>query len=237
MALLAALGLLLAGSSGRARHRRSARPIAGRSRIETESLIGCFLNTLVLRADLSGNPSFRELIGRVREVSLEAYAHQDLPFERLLEELQPERDLQRTPVFQVMFNMPNAGEVAPASSEESAEEPGGEGEGRAAGVKLDLSLSVLERGREIEILFHYDADLFDGAQMASMAGHLRSLLAAAAAEPGRRLADLPLESPGARHRRLAGHRAVPTGAWIEPARPKARSPNASGAWPGPIPRT
>jgi amino acid adenylation domain-containing protein/non-ribosomal peptide synthase protein (TIGR01720 family) len=163
-------------------------PIAGRSRMETEGLIGCFLNTLALRADLAGDPAFRHLLGRVRETSLGAYAHQDLPFERLLEELQPERDLRRAPVFQVLFNLLNVGGPRPGEDRPAAE-------AMAIGPKLDLSVHAVELEADFEIELQYDADLFDAPQMEVMAEHLQELLAGAVSLPDRRISDLPLRSP------------------------------------------
>ena len=107
MLLLAAFQVLLSRYSGQ-EDIVVGSPIAGRNRAETEGLIGFFVNTLAMRTDLSGNPTFRELLGESKRTALSAYAHQDLPFEKLVEELQPERDLSQNPLFQVMFAVQNA---------------------------------------------------------------------------------------------------------------------------------
>ncbi len=168
-------------------------PIANRLRAELEGLIGFFVNTLVLRTDLSGEPSFRELLGRVREMTLGAYAHQDLPFEKLVEELQPERDLNRNPLFQVMFvlqNTPGA-EAAGAQQPPTGSDPGiiPVGTGTA---KFDLTLSVMETAHGLMGGLEYSADLFDAATAERMARHLENLLAGIAADPDRKLWELPL---------------------------------------------
>ncbi len=173
-------------------------PIANRTRGEVEGLIGFFVNTLVMRGDVRGDPRFRELVGRVKETALGAYAHQDLPFERLVEELQPERDLGRTPLFQVMFALQNAavGEVELEGLEAS---PVGMGEGAA---KFDLTLSMVETEEGLEGVLEYDRDLFESATVERMGEHLERLLAGAAAEPEARVSELPLMGEAERRRLL-----------------------------------
>jgi len=163
-------------------------PIANRNRSEIEGLIGFFVNTLVLRTDLSGNPTFRELLGRVREVTLGAHDHQDLPFEKLAEALQPERDLSHNPLFQVMFAFQNA----PA---EVLALPGLtvtplEVESKAA--QFDLTLSMEDMGRGLKGAVEYNTDLFDGATIERMIGHFETLLGGIVVNPEQRLSELPL---------------------------------------------
>ena len=134
-------------------------PIAGRNRLETEGLIGFFVNTLALRTDLSGDPGFVELLGRVRETTLQAYEHQDVPFEKLVEELQSERDLSRTPLFQVMFALQNAADEKIALPEleislEGSEQPL---------AKFDLTLELSERDGQLVGAVEYNTDLFAAA--------------------------------------------------------------------------
>ena len=166
-------------------------PIANRHRVEVEGLIGVFVNTLALPADLSGDPRFGELLGRVRETLLGAYAHQDLPFDRLVEELAPVRDLSRSPLVDVFLILGNAPrpprELAPGVRLSLLEL-------EADIAKADLSLFLEEAEEGMLGLWEHSTDLFDATTVARMAGHLEALLTGAAADPGARISDLPLLS-------------------------------------------
>jgi amino acid adenylation domain-containing protein len=154
-------------------------PVAGRARAELEPLIGFFVNTLVLRTDLSGNPTFRELLARVRGVALNAYAHQDLPFDRLVEELQPQRDLSRNPLFQVAFQLINP-PSAPARSISGGTQTIGISKGTSV---LDLSVTLTETRDEVAGTFEYATDLFDASTIARLVRHYRRVLEAMVAQP------------------------------------------------------
>ncbi|HEX8318270.1 amino acid adenylation domain-containing protein, partial [Longimicrobium sp.] len=166
-------------------------PIAGRTRGEVEELIGFFVNTLVLRTDLSGEPSFREVLRRVRDLTLGAYAHQEVPFEKLVAELQPERSLSNSPIFQVMFALQNA------ESQGAALQGLKMGAGGAAmeTAKFDLSLTLAETAQGLRGGLNYSTDLFERGTMERMVGHLARVLEQAAARPEARLAELDLLSP------------------------------------------
>ena len=163
-------------------------PIAGRSRPETEALIGFFVNTLVLRTDLGGDPTFLALLQRVREVCLGAYAHQDLPFERLVEDLQPGRDLSRSPLFQVMFNLhslPIPALELPGFSMSMLEvESGAE--------MFDLTLNLSEEAGALRGRLEFNLDLFDAATADRMVGHLATLLEDIANDPQKPISALTL---------------------------------------------
>src|SRR5829696_5346676 len=163
-------------------------PIAGRTRAEVENLIGFFVNTLVLRTDLSGGPSFRELLGRVRETALGAYAHQDVPFEKLVEELQPERDLSHTPLFQVLFVLQNA----PRESLRLGAVQAGGMKIEEASARFELALLLEERGGELGGVVVYSTELFAEARISRLLGHFRILLEAIVSEPQRAVTELPL---------------------------------------------
>src|SRR5262249_1571298 len=145
--------------------------------------------TLVMRTDLSGNPSFKELLGRVRQVCLGAYDHQDVPFEKLVEELQTERDMSRTPLFQVMFvhqNAPRTGmklgnlTLSPQEAD------------RTIIAKFDLTLSVTEAKHGLGVVAKYNTDLFDAATMNRMLGHFQTLLEEIVSQPEQPLSALNL---------------------------------------------
>ena len=172
--------------------------IAGRNRAEIEGLIGFFVNTLVLRTDVSGNLTFRELLQRVRGVCLGAYAHQDLPFEKLVEELQPQRTLNRNPLFQVTFQLSHSPRRVLTLPGIEAEEI----EADSVTAKFDLSLSMADNGERIAGRIQFNTDLFDDATMERMSGHFQTLLKAIVADPQRAIFDLPMLSERERHQLL-----------------------------------
>src|SRR6185369_10498026 len=187
MTLLAAFSTLLHRYTGQ-KDVVVGTPVANRNRKETEGLIGCFVNTLVLRTDFSGDPSFEELLLRVRRAALSAYTSQDLPFEKLVEELQPERDLSRNPLCDVFFVFQNT----PMPSLELA------GLGLTpmqidnATAKLDLTLSLSEEPDGLSGYLEYSTDLFRAATIKRMAGHLSTLLEGLTANPQQPVSTLPL---------------------------------------------
>lgn len=188
--LLAAFDVLLYRLSGQTDLRVGV-PVAGRTRLETEGLIGCFVNTLVLRAELDGQQSFVALLDRVKATSLAAQAHQELPFERLVETLQPERDLSHPPLFQVLFNLldsqqPHRLEL-PGLSIETIER-------EQSAAQFDLSLDMAERAGQLEACFSFNRDLFDDATVSRYAGYFVHLLQAIVADPQHRIGQLPLLS-------------------------------------------
>ncbi|MGK5533235.1 amino acid adenylation domain-containing protein [Streptomyces sp. URMC 129] len=163
-------------------------PVANRGRKEIERLIGYFVNTLALRTDLSGDPSFRDLLGRVRQATLGAFAHQELPFERLVEELHPHRDLSRTPVFQVSFvfqNIPLPEFDAGGLRVEYLEV-------ESSTARFDLELQVFEWPGGLSGWFEYNADLFDAATVERMAAHLGLLVANLVADPELPITRVPM---------------------------------------------
>ncbi len=197
MTLLAAFNVLLARYSGQ-EDILVGTHVANRNRLEIEDVVGCFVNTLVLRADLSGDPSVSQFLGRVREACLDAFDHQDLPFERLVEELRPARDLSRNPIIQVMFameNMPLRPLDLPGLTQAPLEiDPGV--------ARTDLMLLVQETSQGLVGLFEYATDLFDAPAIVRMATHWRALLEAMVASPMGRLSELPLLTELERQRLL-----------------------------------
>ncbi|MDI1278800.1 condensation domain-containing protein, partial [Methylobacter sp.] len=187
MTLLSGFALLLSRYSGQ-EDIVIGTPVANRNHADIEPLIGLFINTLALRLDLSGNPSARELLARVRNTCLEAYEHQDVPFEQLVEELKPPRSLSYAPLFQVSFDLQNTSMDAiamPGLSLCPVEQ-------EAVAAKFDLSLSVEETATELLTVWNYNPDLFDEATIVRMMSHYRMLLEGMVAEQAACLGELPL---------------------------------------------
>jgi amino acid adenylation domain-containing protein len=186
MATLAAFKALLGRYSG-AGDVVVGSPVAGRHRPESEPIVGLFINTLALRTDLSGDPTFRELVRRVRQTTVDGYAHQDLPFERLVDELQAERKLDRAPLFQVVFSFDAASAAA------GVELPGVAVRERGAPhrtAKFDLTLNLEEGEDGLTAYLEYATDLFDAATAERIGAHYVHLLDQALADPDRRLSTL-----------------------------------------------
>ena len=173
-------------------------PVAGRHWPEVEHLIGLFVNTLVLRTEISGDLPFAALLGRVREVALGAYAHQDVPFEMIVEALQPERDLAQSPLFQVMLTFEAE---PPAPIRISGLELGGV-DLEVGTVQFDLELTVGERGDGLVFDLGYNSGLFDGSTAERLLDHLANLLEAACDMPTTPVAELPMLAPAERHQLL-----------------------------------
>ena len=196
MALLTSLQCLLYRYSGQ-KDIIVGSPVAGRGRVESEDLIGFFVNTLPLRCDLSGDPSFRELLNRVREITLGAYAHQDLPFEILVDAVQPQRDLSRTPVYQVML-APQSNSLRDLKLRNVQVtaleiEPGIS--------KFDLTFYVSEDRGEVHGRVEYNTDLWDSATITHLIAHFQRLLEAAIGNPDLRISQLPMLTEE-EHRRM-----------------------------------
>jgi amino acid adenylation domain-containing protein len=197
MTLLAAFQLLLYRYSGQEDFAVGS-PAANRDRVEVEGLIGLFVNTLVLRADLSGGPSFRELLRRVREASLAAYQHQKIPFEKLVEELNPPRELGRHPLFQTMFVLQNT----PGRSATPPDLTLAPIEVDNQTSQFDLSLYLRERAGRLIGFFEYAADLFEDATVERLARHFQTLLESIVANPERSIAALPVLAAAERRQLL-----------------------------------
>jgi amino acid adenylation domain-containing protein len=201
MALLAAYAALLLRYTGEP-DLVLGTPTANRWHAELEPLIGFFANTMALRVDLSGDPTFRELLGRVRSLALADFAHQEMPFEKIVEELRPDRDLSHNPVYQVVFaletsarpdylDLPGGLRVTPLPPTEGT-------------AKFDLALYMDDRGGRLGGLFEVNRDLFDRATAVRWLGQFVTLAAAAVASPERRLSELPFLAPAESRQLLAG---------------------------------
>ena len=190
MLLLASFQVLLARYSGQS-DISIGTVIANRTQPELEGLIGFFVNTLVLRSDLSGNPSFADLLKHVRSITLDAYAHQEVPFEKLVEVLQPQRDLSRSPLFQIMFGIQQPPEITDMF--EGATVRRLNTQHRVA--KFDMTFNVVTGAQDLYCEVEYNTDLFEAATIERLLMHWQILLTGIVAHPQAPLASLPLLSP------------------------------------------
>jgi amino acid adenylation domain-containing protein len=197
MLLLAAFQTLLGRYTGQ-KDIIIGSPVAGRTRGEIEALIGFFLNMLPLRADLSGNPSFRELLHRTRALCLAALAHQDFPFEKLIEELRTERDPSYHPLFQVTFGFRNTPRFSITLAGLEAEEL----EVDSGIARFDINLFMEEEESHLRGYLNYNTDLFNAETIKGMIDHFTNLLESIVRDPGQRIGQLPLLSEAERHRLL-----------------------------------
>jgi len=174
-------------------------PIANRSQAEIADLVGLFFNTLVIRTDLSGDPTFTELLRRVKKKTLEAYTYQDLPFEALVDALQLAPDPSRTPLFQVLFALQTLPEASLELNDVTATLTASAGET----ARFDLALEMVEAGQRISGSFEYNSDLFDEARIADLAAHFEDLLEAIVANADERVSALPAARPDHVTKRLS----------------------------------
>ena len=230
MVLLAAFQALLGALSGQEDLLVGA-PSANRPRPDLEEVVGLFVETLVLRGRLAGDPAFRELLARVRETALEAYAHQDLPFDRLVAGLRVERSAARNPLVQVLFALQEAETKGLALSGLAVRllDPG------SATSKFDLSLFMEETDRGLRASLEYAADLFDRSTAQRLLARFATLLEAAVADPGRRLSEILPLAPEERLQAVAGVErvgtpVVPARAVVEPALPGLPAPGSPPSW-------
>jgi NRPS condensation-like uncharacterized protein len=198
MTLLAAFQTLLHLSTGQ-EDIAIGTPVAGRNQMETEHLIGFFINTLVLRTDLSGNPSFRDLLQRIRELTLSAYVNQDIPFEKIVEEIRPHRSMSYTPLFQVLFALHNV----PASTLEISGLTLRKLSSNNKTTKFELALYMEEVEGEIFSSFQYSADLFEASTISRMEQQFCILLASIIEDPQRRLSNLHISTPAQRRQLMS----------------------------------
>ncbi|MEO8191047.1 MAG: amino acid adenylation domain-containing protein [Acidobacteriota bacterium] len=202
MSLLAAFQTLLFRSSGQ-EDVVVGSPIAGRGRTETEGLIGLFVNTLALRTDLSGDPTFHELLRRVREVTIGAYSHQDVPFERIVEELRPRRSLSHGPIVQVFFALEN-------TPRHPWHLPGltlSDIDLETDVARADLTIFMTDKGDSLPYQLEFNSDIFDEESVRDLASRFEALLAAAVADPLQRISRLRVLTASERERILAGSKA------------------------------